>query len=121
MWLLWGSAKMPGLVTAEERKALIAEIGEAQQKDGGWTLSNLGHWKRSDPRSDGYATAVAVLALPAASPAVERGRQWLRHNQNAEGAVPAWSLNKDRDPASDAGRFMSDAATAYAGLALERK
>ena len=121
MWVLWASAAMPGLLTAEERKALIAEIATAQQKDGGWTLSNLGNWKRPDPRSDGYATAIAVLALPAASPAAERGRAWLQHNQNPEGAVPAWSLNNERDPASDAGRFMSDAATAYAALALERK
>jgi len=51
-----------------------------------------------------------------------RGIGWLIANQNkTTGAWPAWSLNKNRDPKSDAGLFMSDAATGYAVLALENQ
>jgi squalene-hopene/tetraprenyl-beta-curcumene cyclase len=113
MFLLWTSSRLPGLISAEDRKALLTEIAAAQNKDGGWPLAG-------NPRSDGYPTALAVLALPPTSPAAERGRAWLLRNQDpTTGSWPSWSPNKERDPATDVGKFMSDAATGYAILALE--
>jgi len=129
LMVLWASAKFPGLITAEQRQAIVdAAIGR-QQGDGGWSMATLGSWKRTDSTapdtgSDGYATALVTLALQQAGVAttdahVSRGLSWLAAHQ--DGATGMWwtsSLNKQRDPASDAGKFMSDAATAYAALAL---
>jgi squalene-hopene/tetraprenyl-beta-curcumene cyclase len=135
--LLWASANLPGLMTEPEKKALAAEIFAKQHSDGGWSLTELGlnekgesSWKRHDksaldPGSDGYATGLTLVALEEAGFAkphagVTRGLAWLTANQSkTDGLWPAWSVNVKRDPASDIGKFMSDAATGFSILALE--
>jgi hypothetical protein len=76
-----------------------------------------------ETRPDGYATGLIVLALEenhVKDDAVTHGIAWLKANQDkTTGAWPAWSLNKNRDPKSNIGQFMSDAATSYAVLALD--
>jgi hypothetical protein len=125
---LWASASMPGLFSKSQQTELAGELKRLQHDDGGWSLTDLGTWERRDKtpletRSDGYATGLIVLALNQNGigiPQAVRGANWLTANQDkATGSWPAWSLNKNRDPQSDAGLFMTDAATGYAVLALE--
>jgi squalene-hopene/tetraprenyl-beta-curcumene cyclase len=134
--LLWASTKLPGLLEAGRRQSLVAEVLRAQNPDGGWSLSALmaksGEGEGHDADSDGYATGLVTLvlgqtAMPGAAAPEQRGLTWLVRNQQVHGA--SWILgldgfwvarspNKWRSPWSDVGRFMSDAATAYAVLAL---
>jgi squalene-hopene/tetraprenyl-beta-curcumene cyclase len=128
----WAAGRLPGAVPDAAAQRLLAELRTAQTPDGGWSLATMGGagpraWKPfgvfpPGTTSDGYATAIAVLALrgggvAADDPALRRGVTWLRANQR-DGTWPATYVNKARDPQSDVGKFFRDAATGFAVLAL---
>src|SRR5215469_10646045 len=130
--LLWAGAKLPGLLELDRQQAIIAELLEKQQADGGWSLSSLsGDWKRTDgtpqeTRSDGYATGLITFVLQGAGISPENaklklGLAWLTANQDkTEGSWAAYSLNKSKENhiSSETALFMNDAATSYAVLSL---
>jgi hypothetical protein len=128
VWGLWAATKIEGTLSKAEKKQLVDQLLDKQQEDGGWSLPSLGRWARSDgteqeTASDGYATGLVLHVLqtagvPKDNVKVAKGLDWLKHNQSATGAWRGVSVNKKRDPANHAGKFMSDAATAYAVLAL---
>ena len=127
--LLWASGELSDLLTQDQVRSIVGDLARLQNADGGWSLRSLGVWARPDGvppdlGSDGYATGLIAYALQRAGvrPAQEslsRALGWLVQNQDpATGRWPATSLNKERDPTSERGLFMSDAATAFAVLAL---
>jgi len=130
--LVWAAAKLPGLLEPDRHKAMIGELLEKQQADGGWSLSSLsGDWKRADgtpqeTTSDGYSTGLITFVLQQAGISPEnaklkRGLAWLTANQdNTEGSWAAYSLNKNRENhiSPETALFMTDAATSYAVLSL---
>jgi squalene-hopene/tetraprenyl-beta-curcumene cyclase len=130
--LLWAQAKLPGLLEPDRQKAIIADLLETQQADGGWSLSSLsGNWKREDgtsqeTKSDGYATGLITFILQQAGVSrenakLQRGLAWLTANQDkTEGSWAAYSLNKNKKNhiSPETALFMNDAATSYAVLSL---
>ena len=130
--VLWASTELPGLLSESERKAIVADALAKQQADGGFSTTDfVAPWTRADKtaletKSDGYATGLVALVFEAAGISPQRAElksalDWLAKNQQAaDGRWLAYSLNKNRDLSSDAGKFMSDAATAYAVTALVR-
>ncbi len=128
IWLLAANARLESLLTKPQETALIDEIFARQHTDGGWRLSSLGPQnlsgdEQAHANSDGYATGLVLYVMKLAGttrndPRVRKGLDWLRAQQTNTGEWRAFSVNKKRDPESHVGKFMSDAATAFAVLAL---
>ena len=128
----WAAEAFPAILNSGQRAQLMQQIDQLQHADGGWCLADLGPWgARADKspvetRSDGYATALIVLVREEwtewsmamdMSRAASNGSWTIRTKPRAPGQPE--SLNKSRDPdLSMPGKFMSDAATGYAVLAL---
>lgn len=125
---LWASARAPSLLDARARTAIREAVLRGQRSDGGLPLSALGPWSFMrdglDGASNAYATAFAAYALRqvpgnCGDRRIERALEWLRVNQNREtGAWTAPTMTKAYPAGSMQESFMSDAASAFAVLAL---
>jgi squalene-hopene/tetraprenyl-beta-curcumene cyclase len=111
-WALLASTRLKGVVSDDQRVALIEELVGAQKDDGGWSLEAMGPWKWSKTappvkspgdletsllkQSDAYATGLVVYTLKQAGAtpsqarsqarsqaAVRQGIRWLETNQRA--------------------------------------
>jgi squalene-hopene/tetraprenyl-beta-curcumene cyclase len=111
------------------RQSIVTAALGTQQSDGGWTVESLGPWMAhadAPPASgsNAYATAFTTVALlrggvPASDPKLVKALSWLQSHQDpATGAWAATSMNKRYPDGSMESRFMQDAATAFASLAL---
>jgi squalene-hopene/tetraprenyl-beta-curcumene cyclase len=125
-WAVWADGSLP-ILPSTVRKAIVQRLLDQQQADGGWRLSSLGTYIRHDKTaeasvSDGFATGLVLCAvrwsLSKNDPRVLKGMAWLKQNQQPTGEWLCESLNKKRNPSTNAGKLMTDAATAFAVLAL---
>ena len=127
--LLWASTKLPEALPATSRRAIVEAVWKQRQADGGWTMQSLGPFKAHEKAphqegSNGYATALVTYVMEqaeggAANPKLAQSLLWLRSHQDREGGYwSAESMNKEYPAGSMELRFMSDAATGFATLAL---
>jgi squalene-hopene/tetraprenyl-beta-curcumene cyclase len=117
LMLLWS---MPDLVDGN----LVDEVLKEQEADGGWSMESLGPWKgpSRSTGSDAYATGLVTYTLLKSDIRLKirlnGAINWLKSHQNREGFWPSTSMNKEYPPDSMMVKFMQDAATGFAVLAL---
>ena len=111
------------------RRSTTADALGKQQSDGGWTIESLGPWAAHPDAppasgSNAYATAFTTFALlrggiAATDSRLSNALTWLQSHQDPKtGAWAAVSMNKRYPDGSMESRFLQDAATAFASLAL---
>lgn len=122
--VLWASSKLKTLLDPTEQTAIANEILAKQLKDGGFSLGSWGKGALAEAganTSDGYATALAALALCTGipdgrqRPDVIKALSWIARNQQPNGSWPGRSVNSD---SARSHTYMTDAATAYAVIAM---
>jgi len=119
LMLLWA---MPEAVA--DSKALVDEVWKTQEADGGWSMESLGPWKRPlrSSGSDAYATGFTAYVLLTdhnrSNKGMEKALNWLKSHQNPDGFWASTSMNKEYPANSMMIKFMQDAATSFAALAL---
>ena len=126
VYVLWAASRLPDLITAEEREAIVTQLLARQRPDGGWSLPSLGNWQREDGTlndrdgapSDGYGTGLVTYVLRQTGrsvddPVIARAVQWLRSNQRVSGRWFTRSINKDSY------HFLTHTGTVYAAMALK--
>ena len=128
IFILWASIQLEGILSEKEHAKLVRRLKSIQRNDGGWSLSDLGTWRKNEEQpSDGYATGLVTFVLREAGleprdESVGKGLGWLMLNQDVKtGGWTAKSVNKKRNPETFSGQFMNDAASAYAVLALTNR
>ena len=133
--LLWTSARMPDLLSAEKKHELLDMLSKHQRHDGGWSIRTFaapeawGGGNRAqklrqepefgDPPSDGHQTGLALIVLRehgilATDPRVQHGLRWLKENQRESGRWWTRSLN------TDSSHYITYSGTAYPLLARGR-
>lgn len=121
--LLWASATGDEFLTKQQQQTTRDKLLSLQQADGGWSLPMLGDWKRHDEDeqskiSDGYGTGFVIFVLrqgglPANDARLQKGIDWLKHNQRESGLWITRSLFRDGN------HFISHAGTAFAIMAIK--
>ncbi|MEZ5401854.1 MAG: hypothetical protein R2729_19425 [Bryobacteraceae bacterium] len=128
LMLAWASAKLSGLMSRSELKALREAALKARAGDGAWSIQSLGPWEflraEAGDGANAYATAFAAFALRQTpggcrDKRIEPSLDWLRKHQDAaSGAWLAPTMTKAYPAGSMQESFMNDAATGFAVLAL---